>query len=373
MMTTSQKNAELIRQMMAAGNPAPAGSLRGSWRDSRGEATYLRIIARPQPRSQPGVRFPRQWPPRLLAGIGAATALAAAAAVALTIVAGRAGPAVIATPANLDYHLTGIQQPLTATQLPSARPVLLRLARTAARQPSPTQPPGTDIGYVLTKEWNMTVAVAGGTSSTALTPQLDQTWTSPDGSFRQVERSGQPQLIGAGSQVTNQAVGAAPTLRVLSDRTAAQFGPLVQHLPTDPAKLRATLIHDARPYTFKSHAAPVPWYLFRTIAGIGHEVLSPQLTAALWRVLAAMPRVHYLGTTVDRAGRAGEAVATDFGGRGNERLVLIIDPSTGRLLDEEDIFMTNPGKLTIRNFPAVIGYVVYLRQGWTVTMRTPAP
>jgi len=53
--------------------------------------------------------------------------------------------------------------------------------------------------------------------------------------------------------------------------------------------------------------------------------------------------------------------------------VLIISPSTGRLLDEEDIFMTNPGKLTIRKFPAVIGYVVYLHQGWTVTMSTPAP
>jgi hypothetical protein len=53
--------------------------------------------------------------------------------------------------------------------------------------------------------------------------------------------------------------------------------------------------------------------------------------------------------------------------------VLIISPSTGRLLDEEDIFMANPGKLTMRKFPAVIGYVVYLRQGWIVTMRTPAP
>jgi hypothetical protein len=369
-MMTSRRDAELIRQLMAAGNPAPAASLRGSWRDSRGDATYRRIVAQPQPRPQQAGRVLRQ---RLLAGIGMATALAASAAVALSIVAGRAGPASISTPANLDYHLTGIEQPLTATRLPSARPVLLRLARIAARQPPSVQAPGADIGYVLTKEWNMTVAVAGGTSSAALTPQLDQTWTSPAGSFRQVERAGQPQLIGAGSQVTNRAVAAAPTLRVLSDRTAAQFGPLAQHLPTDPAKLRATLIRDAPPYTFGPHATPVPWYLFRTIAGIGHEVLSPQLTAALWRVLAAEPQVRDLGTAVDRAGRPGEAVATDFGGRGNERLVLIISPSTGQLLDEEDIFLTNPGKLTIRTFPAVIGYVVYLHHGWTVTMHTPAP
>jgi hypothetical protein len=373
MMTTSRKNAELIRQMMAAGNPAPAGSLRGSWRDSQGEATYQRIVAQPQPQphSQRAVRFPRQWLPRPLVGIGAATALAVIGAVALSTVAGRAGPGVIATPTNLDYHLTGVEQPLTATHLPPARPVLLRLARAAARQPSLGQPPGSDIGYVLTREWNMTVAVAGGTSSAALTPQLDQTWTSPDGSFRQVERNGQPQLIGAGSQLTNRAVAAAPTLRVFSDRTATQFGPVVQRLPTSPAALRAALVHAAPANTF-THV-PVPWYLFQTIAGIGHEVLSSQLTAAMWRVLAAEAQVRYLSTTVDRAGRPGEAVAVDVGGLGNERLVLIISPSTGRLLGEEDIFMTNPGKLTIRKFPAVIGYVVYLREGWTVSMRTPAP
>jgi len=104
MMTTSRKNAELIRQMMAAGNPAPAGSVRGSWRDSKGEASYQRIVAQPQPRSQWAVRFPRHQLPRPLVGIGAATAFAASAAVALSIVAGGAGPAVIATPANLDFH-----------------------------------------------------------------------------------------------------------------------------------------------------------------------------------------------------------------------------------------------------------------------------
>src|SRR5215510_12795351 len=146
MIATSRTNAELIRKMMAAGNPASADSLRGSWQDSRGEATYQRIIAQTQPRSEPVGGFPRQRLARPLVGIGAATALAAAAALALSIIAGREVPAVIATPANLDYHLTGIQRPLTATQLPPARPVLLRLARAAALQPSPVQPRGTDIG-----------------------------------------------------------------------------------------------------------------------------------------------------------------------------------------------------------------------------------
>ena len=81
-----------------------------------------------------------------------------------------------------------------------------------------------------------------------------------------------------------------------------------------PAALRAALVHAAPASTF-THV-PVPWYLLQTIAGIGHEVLSPQLTAALWRVLAAESQVRYLGTTVDRAGRPGEAVAADSAAEG---------------------------------------------------------
>ena len=90
-------------------------------------------------------------------------------------------------------------------------------------------------------------------------------------------------------------------------------------------------------------------------------------------MLAAQPSLSYLGNVVDRAGRPGVANAASFGGLGHERLILIISPSTGTLLDEEDTFMTNPGKLTIKHYPAVVGYIVYLRQGWTVNMRQPAP
>jgi hypothetical protein len=31
------------------------------------------------------------------------------------------------------------------------------------RQPAVPRPPGADVGYVLTSEWHMSVAVAGGT------------------------------------------------------------------------------------------------------------------------------------------------------------------------------------------------------------------
>jgi hypothetical protein len=54
--------------------------------------------------------------------------------------------------------------------------------------------------------------------------------------------------------------------------------------------------------------------------------------------------------------------------------VLIISPSTGRLLGEEDIDLTNPGALNIRKFPIVTSYVAYLLQGWTTsTAKVPGP
>jgi hypothetical protein len=149
------------------------------------------------------------------------------------------------------------------------------------------------------------------------------------------------------------------------------FGPLAQQLPTDPATLRAALIGAAAAHTFPS--TPAPFYLLGAVAGVGHEMVSPRLMGAFWRVLAAEPDIYYLGTVRDRAGRLGDAVAADFGGRGDERLVLIISPSTGALLGEEDVFVTNPGKLAITRFPAVIGYITYLREGWTRNMTTPAP
>ncbi|MGH3305212.1 MAG: CU044_5270 family protein [Streptosporangiaceae bacterium] len=353
---------------MAPGNPAPPDAFRGSWRDALGQATYRRILNDPNPASR---RRPISFRRAPALGIAAVASLAVVAAVAVPHLTGDSGVSGTAMPSALNYRLTGVERPLASTRLPSASGVLLRLARIAAQQPASAQPPGADIGYVLTREWNLTVAVAGGSSASSLVPHIDQTWTSPAGSYREVEHSGRPQLIGAGSQQTEQAVASTPTLRVISSSTAAGFGPLAQRLPTDSVALRDALIRSAAAHTFP--ATPVPFYLLGAVAGVGHEMVSPRLMGAFWRVLAAEPDIYYLGAVRDRAGRLGDAVAADFGGRGDERLVLIISPSTGALLGEEDVFMTNPGKLTITSFPVVIGYITYLREGWTQTMTTPAP
>ena len=145
----------------------------------------------------------------------------------------------------------------------------------------------------------------------------------------------------------------------------------MRSLSDDPGRLQAELM---RASTYHGDPSPPPpaYQLTKSLLDLHHQVVQPRLDAALWRVLAGQRDVRDLGTVVDRAGRVGDAVATTVGGDGNERLVLIISPSTGRLLGEEDIFLTNPGALNIRTFPMVTSYVTYLTEGWTTSTNKPA-
>lgn len=360
----SSRALEQARSMMAPGNPVPADAFDDSWDSPQGRVTLLRIVAHPRDSAtavrrtgpRPARRHPAQY--WLLAGSAAIVVLISAVAV----LAGRpaARPSQQATVPMLHYTLAGVAAPVLATRLPPARPLLLRLGRIAGRQPALPRPPGADVGYVLTNEWYMSVAVAGGTNTVAITPQVDQTWTAPDGTDRQVQHSGKPWVGPIGSQLTLRAVEHRQPVSDSTSRTAEQFGPLVAGLSANPARLRAQLLRAS-----EYRGDPAGYQLIEIIAGLQHQPVPPRLEAAIWRMLAGQPDIRYLGTVIDRAGRRGDAVATTIGRA--ERLALIISPSTGRLLGEEDIDLTNPGALNIRKFPIVTSYVAYLLQGWTTS------
>jgi hypothetical protein len=71
------------------------------------------------------------------------------------------------------------------------------------------------------------------------------------------------------------------------------------------------------------------------------------------------------GTVIDRAGRAGIAVALDSAYSGlATHYVLIIDPRTGQLLADEATLTTSAGKLNVR-IPAVVDYEVFLSADYT--------
>jgi hypothetical protein len=354
----SGKLAEDIRFLVA-----PADPLRAARPSKTADAERTRacqaIIALPR---TPSARRRYVTPLRAAGVLGAVCAVVVSVIVAVQLRT-PAPASGAATPAMLQYVLAGYDHPASSSALPPARTQLLHLARLAAGQPAQAHAPAASIGYVVTREWNMTTAVAGGTSASVLTPQGDQTWTTSGGLTTQVQRQGQPLLL-SGAQSPSELVRAAESGPVQGRQTfptSSVFGPPVQDLPTDPTHLQADLA-SGFPYYF---SGPISSYgLIKAISALQHQVVLPRLESALWQVLASRSDIRYMGLVRDRAGRLGQAVCVTATGAGRERLVLIISARTGMLLGEEDLMLANPGGLTIKSYPAVIGYITYLTNEW---------
>lgn len=324
-----------------------------------------------------GPRIPEQQRRRQLRRLRLAVAAAAAFAVAVAagaVAVGHIRDAAVrpaqATPQMLRYVLAGYKDPIASSTLPPANPELEQLAAIAARQPQPQGRTGAQIGYVETEEWNLSVAVAGGTSVAVVAPQLDQTWTSPAGEATQKQTYGKAQDLSRASEPSQlvQAAEYEPSgTSTQSFPTNQMFGPLVSGLSAQPDQLQAQLVEATSPYgPYRSSDWPLSYYLINEITAVQHQIVSPQLESAFWQVLATRSDIRYMGLVTDRAGRPGEAFGLDA--FGVERLVLIISPTTGLLLGEEDLDLSNPGALTIKTYPAVIGAVTYLSQGYVANV-----
>ncbi|MET8907889.1 CU044_5270 family protein [Micromonospora sp. NPDC004551] len=116
-------------------------------------------------------------------------------------------------------------------------------------------------------------------------------------------------------------------------------------LPTDPAKLTEKLL------TWYADTGGVEQrdeFLFNSGAAIVLDLpVSPQVRAAAYRMLAAMPGVTSLGRVADRLGRPGVAVAVSRQGDfGKAQTRLIVDPTTGRALAQESWVAGNPASFT---------------------------
>ena len=131
----------------------------------------------------------------------------------------------------------------------------------------------------------------------------------------------------------------------------------VDALPTDPSALRQLIDQRAA-----ANGGSTDYERFTTVGDLLREtVAAPQVRAALYRVAAGLSGVELIGSVTDRAGRTGTAVAmtSDQSSRGLERRVLIFDPSTSMLLEEQDVLLHQVDWLDA-DPPMVIGYSTYL-------------
>jgi hypothetical protein len=92
----------------------------------------------------------------------------------------------------------------------------------------------------------------------------------------------------------------------------------------------------------------------------GESMPSPAVRGGLLRLLAERGDLVALGSMTDRQGRRTEAFAldSDHGGLPN-RLILMFESATGRLLANEEVLTERAGLLNVR-IPSVIDYRLYL-------------
>lgn len=104
-------------------------------------------------------------------------------------------------------------------------------------------------------------------------------------------------------------------------------------LPTDATELKAVLTEKVR-----GHESGEDNELWESITGLLRESpASPALRRALWQVAATMPDVELLGTMTDAVGREGTAIERDQLDQGWYRVVYILDPTDGTLLETRNI------------------------------------
>ena len=208
----------------------------------------------------------------------------------------------------------------------------------------------------------------------ALVPVTRELWVKPDGSGRLIETRGEPIWFGPADKAAWVASGSPlPS----AEHTDVRFAPTppgadpsrpqvwpgslyyedVDALPTDPAALRQLIDERAA-----AGGGLTDYERFSIVGDLLREtVAAPHVRAALYRVAAGFGGVQVIGSMTDRAGRTGTAVAMTNAqsSRGLERRVLIFDPSTSKLLEEQDVLLHKVDWLDA-DPPMVIGYATYL-------------
>jgi hypothetical protein len=259
---------------------------------------------------------------------------------------------------------------------PAAAAALIRAADVAALQPDVnrdgyrhTMSEGAHLASVATDDER-----PGGVW--ALVPVSREVWIKPDGSGRLVERRGEPVWFGPADKAAWVAQG-SPDLRG-NPSTDTRFGPTtkgsgsdtpqiapgslyyanVDALPTDVDALRGFI----RAQAAANGGGATNLEMFTIVGDLLREtVAAPRVRSALYRVAAGIEGVELQGSVTDHAGRSGTAVslATDRPGVGRERHVLIFDPDTAVLLEDQDVLLDKVRWLDAEP-PTVIGYTTYL-------------
>ena len=333
-----------VRTLLGPLDPAATpGGLATADRRSRDLAA---ILANDTPGALPVT--PRPVRPRRLA-IAAGLAAVVAAATVIAVVTGvlplaatqQTGPA--ATPPPLAYTLAASATTTTTASL--LEQIAAHTERLAAER-------STGYAHLKTLEWSLWTRVDHQAATSVIVPIQYESWRAPDGSTTLTRRYQKPRLHTDRERADWDRMGRpGATGKTTTEHFGPGSGMWSTSPPADPTSLAA--------YLAIGHPAQNgPAETFTAITDlVGEQALTPLQRAALLRVLATVPGLAYTGDTTDRAGRHGVAVSVPGTTGLASQITLIIDPATGRVLDQEELLL-EAGKLNVR-VPAIITYEVY--------------
>lgn len=310
---------DLLRELRA-GLPGPRAESRTS---ARG-ALIARIEESRRPSARAAVPVWRRSKLRLAAALAAAAALLVALPTLIFDGGGKVQPAL--------GQVLRTAAAVAATQPAEPRPGPGQYFYTRSREAylssvgfnprCETHPCDREHPWEATREWS------------ALAPRIRQTWIAANGAGRARVVSVKPEFLTAGQRRAWKAAG-SPHLGSGGVEDFALSGqPFLDtsDLPTQPKALRRLI--EARKIPLVD-GSPGEAETFTLIGDMLRDTyVPPAFRAALYRVVAELPKVELLGEVKDPIDRMGIGVAFTKGSVTHE---LIFDPATSALLGEREV------------------------------------
>lgn len=229
---------------------------------------------------------------------------------------------------------------------PALGQVLRTAAAVAATQPAEPPPGPGQYFYTRSREAYLTTSFGPRCAThpcdrehatrawSVLVPRIRQTWIAANGTGRARAVSTKPEFLTAGQRKAWKAAG-SPHLGSGGVEDFALSGqPFLDtsNLPTEPRALRKLI--EARKIP-RVGGPPGEAETFTLIGDMLRDTyLPPAFRAALYRVVAELPKVKLLGEVKDPIDRKGIGVAFTKGSVTHE---LIFDPKTSALLGEREV------------------------------------
>jgi len=247
---------------------------------------------------------------------------------------------------------------------PAAADLLRRFSTLAAHLPAEPAPKPGQYVYSRTLMTESFLFVSSAGVRFAYTEPVTSTrWLGLDGSGRDVQVWGEPTFASPADRLAYDGYvssGASKDDKQSFEwgtTTVERYGPGqlgwrdTSQLPTDPASL-GKMISDRQIVDGPNG----DWESFVLAADLLRDSYArPDLRSALFTYMATLPGIELLGSTRDATGRPGIVLASTHDG---SRYEVVFDRSTGKVLEERDVVLTDDGaeRVSQNGGPGEYGY-----------------